>query len=1056
MSHNVSFRWFFGVVAAARILVITTAGAQPPPVSAPVAAAPLAAVSTNVQDYSQGFRAFISIGLPDTSQAKYVTLVFYGGGMFDMSSYRLREAQLSGNAWLVSENTDGRSVLVSSQGRTLELYDQKTQAKKLEAAARSNALAQAAAPGQGGGKRGVVSLLSQRGVDRSQSGSWTPADLSRDVAKATSFVEKKLKAKVSGDNESRYDSFFESDEASSMLFLFATFAWQNGKVQEANALAGGLFKLAGDARKVIVGALNVVADAQLAATAEAFQSSHDWKAYHEAVSGLLKKYPAGWRKAGAAKLLAERLQARAALTEPPAVTGDGLAEEDQTLAAALASEFSQDGASYGGSGGLWILQPPEAVAGVRGSNVLERIKARGVKSVPLLIALLPDVTMCPLPRNELCGTSYYSSRDTEKSEAERAQATFDRMDDRPLTRGEIARELLKPLRASEEEDLDFSEYEASPEEVAAAAKQAYAKVKDLSPSAMAQHFLKSGSERQKLHAISFMLQFDVEANVPVIEAYLLTPPEEGVESMMRSDTGLARQYVEKRGEKAAGFVEKFAALRKKIEVSDGLEDDAKYVKRMEQQREGEIKALRALVKPQDLSETVASLAAPKVSREALEPAYTALRRQPAARTVPLLLAAAVQTTNVAARARLLRIMPVLRFSGLQELAQRADTEEAMEAMMLGVAEKNKLNVGTNAAAWKLLLSDSRFTQGGQRRFEEDDKMTVSDLAAAAIEALFGTQASMRLMGCGREDGAENLPQGVVRRVNRERAAARLEGTAEDKLSKLPSADDVAENRRQALEAEVLKAAPAALAPLLGKLTDAESLYLAQAAEEKEPLMKALVPSSRLIVSVKTDAALPAEEAARLRKLEGTTVSTNAIAEMREVCKRQLARGAVCTVSLSSAGLGKGLSLAVTAPDATASRENRYPGYLSALNNKGGKPKGVVTGTLICNEGYYQGMWLVELPASFAPTGTVGAAAAKGEDFDEDQAEMYQNHFETQQEAYEAAVETFCASDHALGLRNFVTFAGCLPPKARDKTKAAGEDDEDDEDADAGYGDPFGF
>jgi hypothetical protein len=992
------------------------------------------------------------MGLPDTSQAKYVKLDFYGGGMHDMTMYRMQEVQLSGNAWLVSENKDDRSVLVSSQGRKLELYDQKTYAKKQEAEARSNAVAQAAAPGQDGAKRSAVRVLALRGGDVSQTGSWRSADLSRDLAKATSFVEKKLKGKASGGNESRYDPFFESDEASSLLFLFATFAWQNGKVQEANALAGGLFKLAGDSRKVIVGALNVIADAQLAAAAEAFKSSHDWKAYHEAVSGLLKKYPAGWRKAGAAKLLADRLQTRAALTEPPAVLGDGLAEEDQRLAAALALEFGQEDASYGGSGGLWILQPPKAMAGLMGSNVLERIKARGLKSVPLLIALVSDATLCPLPRSGLFGrTSYYSRREAEKSEAERAQTYYDQMD-RPMTRGEIARSLLMPLLPGKEEGEDFDEDEASPEEVAAAAKQAYAKVKDLSPSAMAQHFLKSGSRSQKRYAIYFMLQNDVEANAPVIEAFLLTPPEEGVESMMLSDTGLVRQYVEMRGEKAAEFVEKFAALQKKIGVPDGLENDAKYVKRMEQQREREIKALRALVKPQDLSETVASLAAPKVSHEALEPAYTALRRQPAARTVPLLLAAAVQTTNVAARARLLEMMPMLRFAGLQvseeEIVRQADTPEAVEAAMKAIAAKNKLNVGTNAAAWKLLLSDSRVTQGGRSSRGGLHETSIADLAAAGIEALYGAASPMdRFYG---RDATGNLRQEVVMKIMRDRAAARVEGKPEEQLPKMPTADDVAADRRTAIEADVLKAAPAALASLLDTLTDAESLYLAQAAGENETLMKALAPSSRRIVSVKTASALPAEEAARLQKLEGTTVSTNAIAEMREVCQRQLARGAACTVSLSSVGLGKGLSLTVTALDATASSESGFPGYLSALNNKGSKPKGVVTGALIASERYGHGVWPVELPASFAPTGTVGAAAAKTEEDEEDQRERFQNHFESQQEAFEAAAETFCASDDALGLRNTVTFTGALPPKARDKKKADGEDD----DEDAGDDDPF--
>ncbi|MEI6515708.1 MAG: hypothetical protein WCO77_07010 [bacterium] len=789
MSRTISFEWGLGLIGAAGILFGTMGESQAAPTTPP------ATVSTNVQDYGQGFRAFIRMGLPDTSKAKYVKLDYYCGRMPDIPIYGMNELQLSGNAWLVSENKDDKSVLVSSSGRMLELYNQ----------------------------------MSFSFNEMGETGSWIPVDLSRDLAKATAFVDKKIKAKAAGGQEMRWDSFRQSDEPAGVLFMLAAFAWQNGKTQEANVLAGRLFMLVGDSRKVIVGALNIMADAQLIASGDAFRKTGNWKAYHTAVSGLLKKYPAGWRQAGAAKLLADRLRARAAMAEPPAVTGEGLGEEDLKLAAALASETNQAGMHVGESE-LWILPPAKAMREMKDGSVIGCIKARWGKSIPLLIALVPDETLCPLWRNEVGFpiVMSYPDSDARKSEAERAQFYYNRMD-RPLTRGEIARALLAPLCRRDENAWND---ELAPEEVIEEAKQAYATLKTLAPSALALHFLENGDRNQKQAAVSHMLQNNFEINAPVIEAYLLTPPSDEPGGMMiGSDNGLAQQYVGKRGEKAAEFVEKYAAMRKKIELPAGLADNVEYVKQMEKQIERELKTLRAMVKKQDLS----------------------------------------------------------------------------------------------AAVFNLANS------------------------------------------------------------------------------------------------------------VLDKLTDAESLYLMEAASENEVIAKALALLSRRIVAVKTPPALPAAETARLRKLAGTTISTNAIAEMREFCTRQLATGSAMAVTLTSGGLGKGLSLAVTFVDDKASGMFGYDSMLGRMGS-GGR-KGMVMGMLRSGQNNSCGMWLVDLPAPKAagmPTGTVAEASGESEDKLDDQM------FGTQQEQFESAVEAFCTPGESIGPGTLLSFTGMMPPIDSDKKKDSGD------------------
>ncbi len=520
MTNAVSLGWALNLMGAMGVLSAATTDAQTTQVASATSFPPPAITSTNVQDYSQGFRAFIRMGMPDTSKAKYVKLENYNYGMNDMS-YRMHELQLSGSAWLISENKDDKSFLVFATGKPLELFDQKSFYKKQEIAARSNAVAQAAA--KKGGAQNFYSHFPPRGNSLAEFGTWVPVDLSRDLAKATTFVDKKITAKAAGGREMRYDPFLQTDEPAGMLFMLAAFAWQNGKTQEANILAGRLFTLVGDSRKVIVGALNVMADAQLSSSMDAFRKTGDWNVFNESVSGLIKKYPAGWRQVGAAKMLADRLQARVTMGAPPALKAEGLDEVDLNLAAALVSEKAGM-PSFGGGEQLWILPPAKAMQGMKDTNIISRIKARGLKSIPLLLALVPDETLCPLRRNDLgFGMSYSSaSSDNEKPEAERALMYYNRLD-RPVTRGEIARALLAPL-CPHEQNSHQDEAEQTPEEVIAAAQEVYDVLKPLAPSGYAKHFLSVGDQNQKRAAISYLIQNDIETNASAIEAFLLTPP----------------------------------------------------------------------------------------------------------------------------------------------------------------------------------------------------------------------------------------------------------------------------------------------------------------------------------------------------------------------------------------------------------------------------------------------------------------------------------------------------------------------------------------------------
>ena len=989
------------------------------------------AVSTNAHDYSQGFRTFARMGLPDTAKAQYVELNHFGGE-FSMATYSMLDMRLSGNAWLVSENKSDKSVLVTATGRTLELYDQKALRKKQAAEARSNLTAQASSKAFSTSR--ALWHMTRSNFETEEVGEWKPADLNRDLARALEFLDKKIKAKEGGGRESRYDCFARSGEGPGTLFLFAVFAWQNGKAQEANALADKLFKLAGDSRRVILGALNVMADDQLKLTSKTFEKTRDWKAYHEAVSALLKKYPAGWRKAGAAKMLAERLQTRAALTQPPPVAGEGLGEEDQKLAAALVLETPPQDRSYSSRGSLWILPPPKSAVEEKSAGVLAQITGRGLKSIPLLIALVADETYCPLLREDLNGSRSYYYGDNDMAEEERAKRDYEEMD-RPLTRGEIACELLQPLCPSESEGHGGND-KALPEEIAAAAKKVYETVKALPPAALAEHFLKTGSQPQKQNAIACLLEADADTYAAAIEAYLLAPPADDQPNFGNPDEGLVRAYVEKRGEKAAAFVEKYVESLKKRPQPKGLENDERYSKQFAKQVDREIMTLRAMVKKLDFAETVNALSATDDDGAFASAAFAALRRQPAAQALPALLAAAVQATNVTVRARILQMAPSLRFAGSEEEMEKAmmaaTSPDAIADVLKNIAEKNKMSIGTNAPAWKVLLADMRPVQ--ERGFfgGDEDEASISDVAATSIEAVYGSESMMEMISG--HSSAENLRPETLKKFMKLRALARLEGKSEDQLPKMPSADDVSAARRKVIDAALTKTAGHdTVAALIDTLTDAETLYLAEAMDANPAVQKAVAPLTRRIVAVTTDPALAPADAVRLAKMKGANVSTNLIAEMREVCMRQVAAGKPVGVTLASTGTGKGLELRVKPLDDVSQR--RASGF-SPLSGKSGKPQGSVTGIARGGDGYGHALWPVDLPAPSAPA---GVAATKDDDPDDDRLDSFENMFERQQEDFENAVESFCETGKALSPGASVSFFGALPRKAKGK-KGASDDD----------------
>ncbi len=199
-------------------------------------------------------------------------------------------------------------------------------------------------------------------------------------------------------------------------------------------------------RKVVLGAVNQLADGKYDEAMNSFIMDGDWSAYAEKVDRLVQVYGNDWGKSSAMKKLVENLKLRAMLKTPPPVSGDGMDEEDVKLAFELAEHNGPKGkvAMFG----VWLFEVKGKITFTFGAedSPIRRIKKRGMRSIPLLIALLKDECFTRMDKNVLeGGVRQHADSEFENLPPERVIEKRYNCLRRPATRSEIAIALLKPL-----------------------------------------------------------------------------------------------------------------------------------------------------------------------------------------------------------------------------------------------------------------------------------------------------------------------------------------------------------------------------------------------------------------------------------------------------------------------------------------------------------------------------------------------------------------------------------------------------------------------------------
>lgn len=703
------------VPALVGLLALTMAAAEP--------AAPQ-------QDYSKGFEKLFALGLPDISTAKCVTINARGINQGD-GSYWQYELKTKGTGWLLSESTNGPSLAVIGQAMVLPVW----KSDVLERIRRSETKSRPAATSP---RR--FSPYETAPQDGRMGADWIAANYTNDLAlilKRLDPPKPQKKPKPEEEEESEVArSNFSGDldnikQAYGPIFLMAAQAWKRGFTNEANRIASRLFTLAGDPRQVILAAYNSLADQQYSQAYNVFLGDRKWQAFAGSLDTLLQRFPQGWKNRPGVQMLASNVTARLA-GPAPEIKGDGLTDEDRAIAAELAAMTEIDpedrNAQYR-SYSVWLLSKPSTNAA---RTAVQKIQRRGVKALPLLVALMDDPYMLPIDRATYGGQSYSMSFISEVGGEEQDARALD-MIQHPITRGELARQLLMPVLITG----DKSSYEVqrrSQDELRSVAADMVQKLLGKSPIKLARVYFKEGTQEQRTAAVMVLLRSSEASDIKLVEDMLADPTQ------IQDNLSLLSTYVTVRGPAAGTLIRALAAevgvstnapatktaAKKTDDSGDGDNAEAEqesnqendYVKR-------HIKELLALVSDRKLDSMLADIAAGRDDSTQASLLFRQLSQGDLQTSLDTLLTAVLKATNAESRVKLLAYGRYLRASG-GAIGGFYDSEQELP-------QRGTLDLAKSKEPWLALLKDDRFVPRGS------PPATVAEIAAEVIESLYGKQ-----------------------------------------------------------------------------------------------------------------------------------------------------------------------------------------------------------------------------------------------------------------------------------------------------------------------------
>ncbi|NOY80310.1 MAG: hypothetical protein GXP31_04815 [Kiritimatiellaeota bacterium] len=542
-----------------------------------------AAQPSAARDYGQGIAALRRLGLPDVSRAQYIRLDRQWSPLNystrTMGWDPLRQLKLTGNAWLLREDTKNKTGdIVRVTGRKLTL-------RKIESGAPNQILV-------------TVGPVAQ--PDVLPGGSWRPADPKPDIARITAALRKCLASKK---NEGRTqtplyyrlasDSDPDNTRYGSKLFLRLALYYVHGEKEGANAALDLLMQVVNDPAGVVRGAYAELAMNRYQAAFDSLIRAGDWSALAKSLSNILETYKSNWaERPGLAYLLEQtkkQLQAQA-----PALEGAGFSPDQQELARLLANARLADGMALRSSqwnvNTSWLFPADPSAKQPRDTAsrpLTAKLSALRFEAIPVLVRLLGDEWLVAVPRQLVSGLGMQVFQFATGGMGNLRKSTdprqaFQKLQIRPSTRGELAMSLLHAVLPGKKlnAELGRNNFGGFVPGMAGAARTSetkrrkmiadyarafYDKEKNSTPNDLLWRYAREGDDMQRTTALNaLMTRAKSDTDWRTIEEAMTRPPRTGPgRAADWSDMSLVPMYVSVRGKAALPFLKTYLAAKRK-------------------------------------------------------------------------------------------------------------------------------------------------------------------------------------------------------------------------------------------------------------------------------------------------------------------------------------------------------------------------------------------------------------------------------------------------------------------------------------------------------------
>lgn len=778
-----------------------------------------------VPDFSKGFEMLQALGLPDSKGATWGKFESEGG-YYDSLADDLEDLGviLKGGAWRFPSEDEkaGEVLLGGSTERQAVRFKRKV---------------------------GVIGKIFGSNANRGNSGegtvgTWTAAEVADDakaILKGLARSKKQLASNKDSFSGILPSGYGDNSMMARPLILACQF-YENGFVDEANQLAEAIFSVHRDPAVVIDAVVSLLADQELAALTNAFAKGYDWEAYARGMQGLVKKFPRGWGKLGAVRLLLPKVESRAKGEEVPVPQVEGVtfspvvlghfrrltevkkgkpvedpaamaarhgldlnsipAEAREAVLLQLIAEFEDEGS--GGLQPVWpLVGDPGAKEDAEPFQALSALKMEGVIA---MAALVTDATLMPQLSG---GRNQFGRFDSTDTLVEKAQQEYLTMR-RPRSRGEVARAHLMAALPGGGQQL--GEYDA--EEFRDHAIDWWRTHKDGEPLGLAQEYMLEGNSFQKTRVADWLAKEGSAEAEKIMEEALFAG-----DSLIEMSSLLDAYLRVKKGEGKALFDKYAKELRE--EVASGAHEDDRFSSGSYQLRQaggvdGFLKQLEVHVsslKPDDIVEDL--LAGKLKARPAVELLESVLEDKPKD-LVKIFIEAAGKLEGAGDRAGLLQAAMNYQYSDDGESQKVLEPEEWEEFL------------AQSRETWMALIEDTRV-----QSVDYYVQWSIRDLAGMVMESLAGEDVTKsgelwELMG---DEFGEILAK---------RSAARAAGK---EIPEYPDASQVDESRRGEIAKAVSEAkSAAALIELYEGLTWSEKLawnLIVEGLAEPPPMLRSL-------------------------------------------------------------------------------------------------------------------------------------------------------------------------------------------------------------------------